>query len=33
VFVDADNQTVQLGSDPGDVPAGFGLLPSGIGLS
>lgn len=33
VFVDADNQIVQLGSDPGDVPAGFGLLPSGIGLS
>ena len=33
VFVDADNRIVQLGSDPGDVPAGFGLLPSGIGLS
>ena len=33
VFVDADNRIVQLGNDPGDVPAGFGLLPSGIGLS
>ena len=33
VFVDANNRIVQLGSDPGDVPAGFGLLPSGIGLS
>jgi hypothetical protein len=33
VFVDADNRIVQLGGDPGDVPAGFGLLPSGIGLS
>lgn len=33
VFVDADNRIVQLGSDPGDVPLGFGLLPSGVGLS
>ena len=33
VFVDSDTRIVQLGSDPGDVPAGFGLLPSGIGLS
>lgn len=33
VFVDADNHIVQLGSDPGDVPLGFGLLPSGVGLS
>jgi len=33
VFVDADNKIVQLGTDPGDVPLGFGLLPSGVGLS
>ena len=31
VFVDADNRIVQLGTDPGDVPLGFGLMPSGIG--
>lgn len=31
VFVGADNRIVSTGSDPGDVPAGFGLLPSGIG--
>jgi len=33
VFVDADNRIVQLGNDPGDVPLGFGLMPSGIGRS
>jgi len=33
VFVDADNRIVQLGTDPGDVPLGFGLMPSGIGRS
>ena len=33
VFVDADNRIVQLGVDPGDVPLGFGLMPSGIGRS
>jgi len=33
VFVDADNRIVQLGADPGDVPLGFGLMPSGIGRS
>ena len=33
VFVDAVNQIVQLGTDPGDVPLGFGLMPSGIGRS
>lgn len=31
VFVDADNRIVSTGGDPGDVPAGFGLLPSGVG--
>lgn len=31
VFVDADNRIVSTGGDPGDVPAGFGLIPSGIG--
>ncbi|TKV61638.1 aspartate 1-decarboxylase [Nakamurella flava] len=31
VFVDADNRIVSTGADPGDVPAGFGLIPSGIG--
>lgn len=31
VFVDADNHIVQLGADPGDVPLGFGLIPSGVG--
>lgn len=31
VFVDADNRIVRTGTDPGDVPAGFGLIPSGIG--
>lgn len=31
VFVDADNRLVSTGTDPGDVPAGFGLIPSGIG--
>ena len=33
VFVDADNRIVQLGADPGDVPLGSGLMPSGIGRS
>lgn len=33
VFVDADNRIVQLGTDPGDVPLGFGLVPSGVGRS
>ena len=33
VFVDADNRIVQLGADPGDVPLGFGLMPTGIGRS
>jgi len=33
VFVDADNRIVELGTDPGDVPHGFGLMPSGIGRS
>jgi aspartate 1-decarboxylase len=33
VFVDADNRIVELGADPGDVPLGFGLMPSGIGRS
>ena len=33
VFVDADNHIVQLGTDPGDVPLGFGLMPSGVGRS
>jgi aspartate 1-decarboxylase len=33
VFVDADNRIVQLGTDAGDVPLGFGLMPSGIGRS
>ncbi len=33
VFVDADNHIASLGNDPGDVPLGFGLLPSGIGRS
>ena len=31
-FVDADNRIVQLGT-PGDVPLGFGLMPSGTGRS
>jgi aspartate 1-decarboxylase len=33
VFVDADNHIVQVGSDPGEVPLGYGLVPSGVGLS
>ena len=33
VFVDAENRIVQLGTDAGDVPLGFGLMPSGIGRS
>jgi aspartate 1-decarboxylase len=33
VFVDAANQIVQLGADPGDVPLGFGLIPTGVGRS
>ncbi|MET0864137.1 MAG: aspartate 1-decarboxylase [Nakamurella sp.] len=33
VFVNAENRIVQLGADPGDVPLGFGLIPSGIGRS
>ena len=33
VFVDAANHIVQLGADPGDVPLGFGLIPTGIGRS
>jgi aspartate 1-decarboxylase len=33
VFVDADNRIAALGADPGDVPLGFGLMPSGIGRS
>ncbi len=33
VFVDAANRIVQLGTDPGDVPLGFGLLPSGVSRS
>jgi len=33
LFVDADNRIVQLGADPGDVPLGFGLMPTGIGRS
>ncbi len=33
VFVDAANRIVQLGTDPGDVPLGFGLVPSGVGRS
>lgn len=33
VFVDARNRIVQLGTDPGDVPLGFGLIPSGVGRS
>jgi aspartate 1-decarboxylase len=33
VFVDAGNHIVQLGTDPGDVPLGFGLIPSGVGRS
>ncbi len=33
VFVDADNHIASLGTDPGDVPLGFGLMPSGIGRS
>ena len=33
VFVDAANAIVQLGADPGDVPLGFGLIPTGIGRS
>ena len=30
VFVDAGNRIAALGADPGDVPLGFGLVPSGI---
>jgi aspartate 1-decarboxylase len=33
VFVDGANRIVQLGADPGDVPLGFGLIPTGIGRS
>ncbi|MGS0685756.1 aspartate 1-decarboxylase [Nakamurella sp. GG22] len=33
VFVDAENRIVQLGTDAGDVPLGFRLMPSGIGRS
>ena len=33
VFVDAANRIVQRGTDPGDVPHGFGLLGSGVGRS
>ncbi len=33
VFVDGFNHIVQLGTDPGDVPSGFGLIPTGIGRS
>jgi len=33
VFVDADNRIAALGTDPGDVPLGFGLVPSGVGRS
>ena len=33
VFVDADNRIVALGPDPGDVPQGFGMMPSGVGRS
>ena len=33
VFVDADNRIVQQGSDAGDVPAGFGVRPSGVRVS
>ena len=33
VFVDADNHIAALGTDPGDVPLGFGLVPSGVGRS
>ena len=33
VFVDADNHISALGTDPGDVPLGFGLMPSGVGWS
>lgn len=33
VFVDADNHIASLGTDPGDVPPGHGLLPSGMGRS
>ncbi len=33
VFVDAANAIVRLGTDPGDVPLGFGLLPSGVSRS
>lgn len=30
VFVDALNRIVQRGDDPGDVPEGFGIRPSGV---
>ncbi|GAB3598495.1 aspartate 1-decarboxylase [Angustibacter peucedani] len=30
VFVDADNRVVDVGPDPADVPAGYGLLTSGV---
>lgn len=30
VFVDADNRIVDEGDDPGDVPDGFGVYPSGV---
>jgi aspartate 1-decarboxylase len=30
VFVDAENRIVHAGEDPGDVPAGYGVYPSGV---
>ncbi|GAB2690786.1 aspartate 1-decarboxylase [Thalassiella azotivora] len=30
VFVDADNKVVDLGQDPGNVPEGYGVFPSGV---
>lgn len=30
VFVDAENRIVHEGADPGDVPEGFGVYPSGV---
>lgn len=30
VFVDSANRIVDVGRDPGDVPAGFGVMPSGV---
>jgi aspartate 1-decarboxylase len=30
VFVDSANRVVDVGPDPGDVPAGFGVQPSGV---